>query len=239
MISAIDSDSDQDTAAVRFAFSSKVDVRTFREENSYIVDVSPALAKAERPDETLRSDELAGLAAELAERDKAPLTAEAPKTIPVPATPPAAPAPMPPHRMHRQEGRLPHRSTLHPPLRSRLRVNWHRLHGSRVQSRRSSHRPRSHPSPSRAAAASGDGSGNVNLKLKRADDNVTLLFPFASATAGRGVPARRHALAGVRHHRPSSTSACSADDRQDHQQRRLTRARTTRQVVRLKLERPR
>ena len=39
-ISAIDSELDQDSALVRFTFAGKVDVRTFREDNSYVVDVS-------------------------------------------------------------------------------------------------------------------------------------------------------------------------------------------------------
>ena len=38
-IQSIDSELDQDTAVVRFTFGGKVDVRTFREDNSYVVDI--------------------------------------------------------------------------------------------------------------------------------------------------------------------------------------------------------
>src|SRR5262245_27996328 len=40
-ISSIEGESDHDSATVRFNFAGKVDVRTFREDNSYVVDVSP------------------------------------------------------------------------------------------------------------------------------------------------------------------------------------------------------
>jgi hypothetical protein len=39
-ISSIDSELERETATVRFNFASRVDVRTFREENSYVLDVS-------------------------------------------------------------------------------------------------------------------------------------------------------------------------------------------------------
>jgi tetratricopeptide (TPR) repeat protein len=68
-ISSIDSELERDTATVRFNFATRVDVRTFREENSYVLDVSSPDAKA---DATSRSDELAALAADLATRANRP-----------------------------------------------------------------------------------------------------------------------------------------------------------------------
>jgi len=68
-ISSIDSELEREIATVRFNFASRVDVRTFREENSYVLDVSSPDAKAEA---TSRSDELAALAAELATRANRP-----------------------------------------------------------------------------------------------------------------------------------------------------------------------
>jgi hypothetical protein len=68
-ISSIDSELERETATVRFNFASRVDVRTFREENSYVLDVSSPDAKAEAAS---RSDELAALAAELATRANRP-----------------------------------------------------------------------------------------------------------------------------------------------------------------------
>ena len=49
VIEAIDSELDQEAVLVRFTFSGKVDVRTFREDNSYVVDVSTADAKEHAP----------------------------------------------------------------------------------------------------------------------------------------------------------------------------------------------
>ena len=64
-IESIDSETDHDTVLVRFNFGAKVDVRTFREDNSFVVDVESAERKA-APEEAVRSDELSSLAAELA-----------------------------------------------------------------------------------------------------------------------------------------------------------------------------
>ena len=72
-ISSITSELGRETATVRFNFSGMVDVRTFREDNSYILDVISPDAKAEANG---RSDDLAALAAELATRAQRP-TAEA------------------------------------------------------------------------------------------------------------------------------------------------------------------
>jgi tetratricopeptide (TPR) repeat protein len=68
-VSAITSELERETATVRFNFSSMVDVRTFREDNSYILDVISPDAKAEANG---RSDDLAALTAELAVRAQRP-----------------------------------------------------------------------------------------------------------------------------------------------------------------------
>jgi tetratricopeptide (TPR) repeat protein len=68
-VSSIDSELERETATVRFNFASRVDVRTFREDNSYVLDVSSPDAKAEAAS---RADELAALAAELATRANRP-----------------------------------------------------------------------------------------------------------------------------------------------------------------------
>ena len=48
MIESIDSETDHDAVLVRFNFSQRVDVRTFREDNSFVVDVEPADRKTAR-----------------------------------------------------------------------------------------------------------------------------------------------------------------------------------------------
>ena len=69
MVSSITSELERETATVRFNFSSMVEVRTFREDNSYLLDVITPGAKAEGNG---RSDDLAALAAELAVRAQRP-----------------------------------------------------------------------------------------------------------------------------------------------------------------------
>jgi len=82
-ITAIDSELDHDSVIVRFSFASRVDVRTFREDNSYVVDVSTPEGKTTLQDGTVRSDELSALAAELAGRKSVPSDAvEPPNTMP-------------------------------------------------------------------------------------------------------------------------------------------------------------
>jgi tetratricopeptide (TPR) repeat protein len=94
MIQAVDNELDENATVVRFTFSGKVDLRTFREDNSYVVDVSPAKpeAKSERQDDTVRSDELSALTAELIARKDAPPAVEPPQTVPARSVPAVVPA---------------------------------------------------------------------------------------------------------------------------------------------------
>jgi hypothetical protein len=69
-VGSIESELDHDTVVVRFAFTGKVDVRTFREDLSYVVDVTPVDTKNSRQDATARSDELAALAGDGARLDR-------------------------------------------------------------------------------------------------------------------------------------------------------------------------
>ena len=92
MIESIDSETDHDAVLVRFNFSQRVDVRTFREDNSFVVDVEPADRKTVRQDGSVRSDELTSLPAELAERAKAAPKSQpksAPQSIPAQKSAPA------------------------------------------------------------------------------------------------------------------------------------------------------
>jgi tetratricopeptide (TPR) repeat protein len=69
MVSSISSELEREIATVRFNFNGMVDVRSFREGNSYVLDVISPDAKAEGAN---RGDELAALAAELATRAQRP-----------------------------------------------------------------------------------------------------------------------------------------------------------------------
>ena len=101
VIASIDSEVEQDAVMVRFVFAGKVDVRTFREDLTYVVDVTPMEAKRTRSEGSVRSDELAAFAAHLAASKNAPpADVAAPQTVPArnaaaPAPPPAAPVQAP------------------------------------------------------------------------------------------------------------------------------------------------
>ena len=100
-LQSIDSDADQDSTVVRFTYRGNVDVRTFREDNNYVVDVGSAEIKEGRPLDAKPSDELAALAADLmVKRTPPPADTEPPQTVAVNAVPGAvepkrAPAPTP------------------------------------------------------------------------------------------------------------------------------------------------
>jgi hypothetical protein len=91
VIESVDSEPDHDAVLVRFTFSARVDVRTFREDNSFVVDVEAAERKAARRDDSVRSDELSSMGAELSERANAPENATAPKPVPAPDGTPVVP----------------------------------------------------------------------------------------------------------------------------------------------------
>jgi tetratricopeptide (TPR) repeat protein len=100
-LQSIDSEPDQDTAVVRFVYRGRVDVRTFREDNNYVVDVGSAEIKDGKPLDMKPADELAALAADLmVKRAAPPADVEPPQTVPAKAAPGAAepkraPAPAP------------------------------------------------------------------------------------------------------------------------------------------------
>jgi hypothetical protein len=101
VVTALASEPGKDATVVRFNFEGKVDVRTFREENSYVVDVSSAETKPTRLEGSVRSDELSGLAGRVAtDADKQPGVIDPPQPAPAqqtrsttPATPPQTAAP--------------------------------------------------------------------------------------------------------------------------------------------------
>jgi tetratricopeptide (TPR) repeat protein len=87
VIGSIDTDIEQDSSLVRFGFLGKVDVRTFRENLSYVVDVTAMDAKASQAEAKPSSAELSAVLTELAVQASAmPTDVEAPQTVP--AAPP-------------------------------------------------------------------------------------------------------------------------------------------------------
>ncbi len=110
-LQSIDSELDQDTAVVRFVYRGQVDVRTFREDNNYVVDVGSAEIKDGKPLDMKPADKLAALAADLTvKRTAPPADVEPPQTVPAKAVAGAAepkrvPAPPPPPAARRETAR--------------------------------------------------------------------------------------------------------------------------------------
>jgi tetratricopeptide (TPR) repeat protein len=185
-IGVIESELEQDTVSVRFVFTDKVDVRTFREDLSYIVDVtSVADAKNVRGDGSVRSDELNQLAAQAAAaRAGPPANVEAPQTVPARPSPSAPAAPVP--------------ERTQPPAETAPVV----VQPSSKPQQVSEPAVRSEPPPAAAPPAvtppapaaakprtaagkqSPPGSGDlpVDVTLKRQGDNLSLSFPFGRVT---------------------------------------------------------
>jgi tetratricopeptide (TPR) repeat protein len=98
-VQSIESEPDHDTVIVRFNFSTRVDVRTFREDNSFVVDVETAERSRGARNGVVRSDELSEMAAELGARKQEPsASVAAPNTVPArePAPAPSVNAAQPP-----------------------------------------------------------------------------------------------------------------------------------------------
>src|SRR5205085_3847306 len=91
-VAAIDARTKDDTAMVRFEFIGKVDVRTFREDNNYFVDVVPIAPRGETSAEPNKSEPSA-LAAALNRDYAAPVAPPPPPATPEKMqAPPKAPA---------------------------------------------------------------------------------------------------------------------------------------------------
>src|SRR5262245_4874571 len=104
MVESIDTEIGDATTSVQFGFIGQVDIRAFREDNNYVVDVGGANPKAKRSDAVPAiTPPRAERAEENAESQPAPAIA-APQTVPakpsgppaVAAAPPPAPAAAPP-----------------------------------------------------------------------------------------------------------------------------------------------
>jgi len=193
-IESVDSEADHDTVLVRFAFRGRVDVRTFREDNSFVVDVEAAGRKVERPDGMVRSDELSAMAAEFAARKNAPpadvaapqtvparqATPTPPQAVPQPAAPPSPPRQPPPapatERPDPPRAAAPPPSPAAPPATPAVQ-----------QAPPPADRPSAPPpaAPVREPQEAGHpehAEGLVKAGLVRNGDSVSLSFPFTSPT---------------------------------------------------------
>ena len=254
VIASIDSEIDQEAVLVRFAFGGKVDVRTFREDLSYVVDVTPTEAKSQRSESSVRSDELSAFVADLANRNAPPPAAVAvPPTVPAGASSASEPQrPPPPARvaapsvppapeasraspLAQPELAAPTASAAKPaadPERAPPAVAARRP-PSGVGLGAASSRP-----PPAADSAPAAHDGTVDVVVKRQGDGLALSFPFAVPTPA-AVFRRADMLWLVFDTEATIGLAAFESDRS----RTIKSATLTRRadvaVVRIKLERPR
>ena len=178
-VAAVDSQSRGDTASVQFDFVGKVDIRTFREDNNYIVDVQPIRPRAEGA--TDPSAQIAALAAAAGEKRAAPSASPLAEKAAAPPAPAAAKNEEPAALRRSQS---PRRLPLRLPSSRRPR-----------RSRRLSPAPRrpaaEKPSPPAtiparqsedAKPAPADASASVVAEVRRHGEALRITFPFAQPT---------------------------------------------------------
>ena len=180
-VAAVDAGGSGDTSEVQFKFSQAADVRTFREDSNYVVDVSPIDAKAPAAAAT---GPLAGIAR------AGNHTGASSRRTQMPA-------------LRRRRRRPPRRCPRSPPMKPSRRRASEREPAPAPAARAAA---RSQPPGDRRASASGRQSAAV-LSVRGAD-------------AGGGVPARRHAVARVRHQGRARCRRARQRPEQDHPQRR-------------------
>ena len=251
VIASIDSEIDQEAVLVRFAFGGKVDVRTFREDLSYVVDVTPTEAKSQRSEASVRSDELSAFVADLANRKAPP-----PAAVPAPPTMPAGagsasgqqrlPPPMPPARAAAPPPPPEVAASAAPPPPATPAAEPERApktedRAQHVAATPPAAAPAAAASPSPAAAADSAPpahDGTVDVVVKRQGDGLALSFPFAVPTPA-AVFRRADMLWLVFDTEATIGLAAFESDRS----RTIKSATLTRRadvaVVRIKLERPR
>jgi tetratricopeptide (TPR) repeat protein len=180
-IGGIDSELRDDSAQVRFSLLAKIDVRSFRDDGGYVLDIVGADTK---PDEQ-----------STAPAAEAPPTAEQPK-LSAPATiaaqtspPPAAVAPAP--DQPKPQASAP---PMPPPPADKPNV------APKAEAADAAPQPPPQPAPAAAApdkapdnaapprARAAEASGRVAVELVRQGANLKLSFPFAAVTAAAVFP---------------------------------------------------
>jgi len=239
MVESIEAEIGDSTTSVNFGFIGNVDIRAFREDNSYVVDVGGFDAKSKRKDTVARKPaERVELGAEQAE-DKAGAAAAAPApdaaavkptasqdaattAKPVPKMPPAA------------EGSAPAVQSVAASPEALPPAAAKREPDKRDPDQREPERgddALKTPRPS-------DPNAPVTAELRRQADTLRLSFPFAAATP-TAIFRRADTLWLVFDSAvPIDVAALNADTTRTIRSAAVTRSRDG-QVVRIKLERPR
>jgi len=176
-VESVDAESGTDTARVNFAFQSGVDIRTFREDSNYVIDVTPIESKTARTPAKEKSEDQAE-----AVPDAAPAVGpEAPETVPAASkankpAPESQAAPVVANAPPEPAQRGAEQAAAEPPATPKAEAN----------SNAPAPAPASAPAePAQIAAteaAPADAQRPVAVQLLRQGDNLRLKFPFATQT---------------------------------------------------------
>jgi len=191
--------SDQNTS-VTFALIGKVDVRTFREDNSYVVDIMPLDGRA-TPAELIPKDNrpVAPRPADSAAQPAPPVSLAAPRSVPsqaaaaapaaapavAPGSAPAMPAPAPGSPPAASVARPATPVPPTPPVAAPARPAAAPAQAAAVPPippAAAPTQPQPAPPPAAAPLDPPDPNGPVVVSLSRQGDNLKLTFPFAAAT---------------------------------------------------------
>jgi tetratricopeptide (TPR) repeat protein len=231
-VASVDSEMDADSVSVHFFFAGKVDVRTFREDKSYVVDVVPAAEKktADGPEAQAESDEADAEEAAL-DKNATPPAAAAPATIPAKPAPEVAAAqtkiPTPPSR--------PADAPVKPAAAAEQPAAKPAAKPADVAAPARAEPPKE---AAREAAAARASSAPVVAELGRQGDNLRLTFPFAAPTPA-AVFRRADTLWVVFDANVDiDLAALNGEPSRTIRSATVSRSRDG-QVVRIKLERPR
>ncbi len=184
-VKAVESFERGDSVAVRFALNGKADIRTFREDKNYVLDVGSSDAK--EPVARARSDDLARLIQEAAPKSGPLAGTEPPQTVPATAandakqqrpqapSSPATEAPLPtPAAAPAAAAPVP----ATPPVAE-----------TPAEARRpapaqpaSDKKPMTTVPPALGVAPRDSGNNDVTAEMSRQADNVRLTFPFPAST---------------------------------------------------------
>jgi tetratricopeptide (TPR) repeat protein len=236
MVQSVETAVDDQTTKVSFSFNGKVDIRTFREDNNYVLDVGALDAKDKRIDAIL-----AGKPGAIT--PVAPTNADAAKSTPVPSTEgaaPVSPAPGPPAKPaaalmppNPVPAETPMPETASKPPSDQEAVAPERKEMTAVPA---TEEKMNENAP--AAVPARDANSPVRVELRRQSDNLKLTFPFTGPTPAAVF--RRADTLWLVFDTDARIDVAALGSDPTHTIRSVTAGRSRDgQVVRLRLERPR
>lgn len=184
-VKAIESFEQNESVSVRFALNGKADIRTFREDKNYVLDVGNAEAKEAVV--SPRSDDISQLQSEVASKAGPLAGAEPPQTIPAANAAPASPqAPSPPPAVRPQPAppvtppavTTPSPAAAAAPAAAPPRPNPQASGPERPAPEK---KEMTTVAPALGVAPR-ETDGTVTAEIRRQGDNVRLTFPFPAPT---------------------------------------------------------